>query len=222
MSQNQWTDLKTMHLLHEAEIPDLPSQTWSTVAGFQSKPSPPLSQAEKSPLVWSHPVWIRVDSCLRILPFCWMQGSEPGFQGQPLSHWNKHSHWATRINIPVATLLCYFIMWNNTFSLLFKAMWLEFCNIHKSTLSIHWKNRCWSWSSNTLATWCEESIHWKRCQKPGKIEGRRELQRIRWLDVITNSMDMSLSKLQEMVKDRRIPGMLQSMGSQRVRYDVLA
>ena len=26
-SQNQWTDLKTMHLLHEAEIPDLPSQT---------------------------------------------------------------------------------------------------------------------------------------------------------------------------------------------------
>ena len=46
----------------------------------------------------------------------------------------------------------------------------------RSVLNIHWKDWWWSWSSNTLATWCEELIHWKRpwCWERLKARGERD------------------------------------------------
>ena len=72
-------------------------------------------------------------------------------------------------------------------------------SLRKSTLNIHWKDWCWSWSSNILATWCKEPTHWKRpwCWERLKAGG----EGMRWLVM---SMDMSLSKLRELVMDREV------------------
>ena len=51
-------------------------------------------------------------------------------------------------------------------------------------LNIPWKDWCWSWNSNTLATWCEELTHWKRpwCWERLRQEekGTREDEIIGW------------------------------------------
>ena len=90
----------------------------------------------------------------------------------------------------------------------------------KSVLNIHWKDRCWSWNSNTLATWCEELTHLKRPWCWERLKAGGEGNNGGW-----DSWMASLTQwTQVWIKSGSWwwtgkPGMLQSMGSQRVRRD---
>ena len=88
----------------------------------------------------------------------------------------------------------------------------------KSFLSIHWKDWCWSQNSNTLAIWCEELKRpgcWERLKARGEGDNRGwdgwMASLTQWTWVWVNSGNWWWT---------RRPGMLQSMGSQRVRQDL--
>ena len=90
----------------------------------------------------------------------------------------------------------------------------------KSSLNNHWKDWCWSWSSNTLATWCEEPTQWKRLwcweglRAGGEEDDRgwdgRMASLTRWMWVWVNSGSWWWTGR---------PGVLRFMGLQRVGHD---
>ena len=82
----------------------------------------------------------------------------------------------------------------------------------------YWKDWCWSWNSNILATWCEELTHWKRpwCWKDWRQEEKGT--RMSWLDGITDLTDMKQASSENWWWTGK-PCMLQSIGLQRVRHN---
>ena len=92
--------------------------------------------------------------------------------------------------------------------------------LRRSVLGVHWKDWCWSWNSNTLATSCEKLTHWKRPWwwerlREGGEGDNREYDG--WM--------ASPTQWTWVWVDSRIwwwtgrPGVLQFMGSQRVGHD---
>ena len=70
---------------------------------------------------------------------------------------------------------------------------------------VHWKDWCWSWNSNTLATSYEELTHWKRpwCWEGLGAGGEGDDRGWDgWMASSTQSMHMSLGELRELVMDR--------------------
>ena len=90
----------------------------------------------------------------------------------------------------------------------------------RSILGVHWKDWCWNWNSNTLATWCEELTHlkrpwcWERWRAGGEGDDRgwdgwvASLTRWTWVWVNSGSWWWTGR-----------PGVLWFMGSQRVGHD---
>ena len=90
----------------------------------------------------------------------------------------------------------------------------------RSVLGVHWKDWCWSWNSNSLATWRKELTHWKRpwcwegLRAGGKGDNRRwdgwmaSVTRWKWVWVDSGSW-WWIGR----------PGVLWFMGLQRVRYN---
>ena len=88
----------------------------------------------------------------------------------------------------------------------------------KSVLGVHRKDQCWSWNSNILVTWCREMTYlkrswcWERLKAGGEGDGRGWDG---WMASPTRGTWASFGSWWWTEK----PGMLQSMGSQRVGHD---
>ena len=90
----------------------------------------------------------------------------------------------------------------------------------RSVLGIYWKDWCWSWNSNTLATWCRELTHlkrpwcWERLKAGGEGDDRgwdvwmASLTQWTWVWVNSGSLGWTWR-----------PGVLRSTGSRRVRHN---
>ena len=90
----------------------------------------------------------------------------------------------------------------------------------RSTLNIHWKDGCWSWSSSILVIWCEQTTHWKSpwCWERLRAEGEKGIRGWDgWTASVTKWRWTWTNFGRWWGTGRRF--VLQSKGSQRVGHD---
>ena len=93
-------------------------------------------------------------------------------------------------------------------------------SLGRSVLGVHWEDWCWSWNSNTLATWCKEQTHWKRPWCWQRLRAGGEEDNRRWDGWMASSPQWTWAWVDSgswWWTGR--PGMLQFMGSQRVGHN---
>ena len=93
-------------------------------------------------------------------------------------------------------------------------------NLREITLNIHWKDGHWRWSSNILVIWYKNMAHWNSpwCWERTKAEGEEDVRG--WDGWMTSLMQWTWTWADSgRYWGTGMPGMLQSMGSQRVTHD---
>ena len=123
----------------------------------------------------------------------------------------KAEHWRT----DAFELWC----WRRLFRVSWTARRSNQLILRKLTLNIHWKDWCWSWNSNTLATWYEEPTCWER-PWTGQVGGQEEkgmTGRDGWMASLTQ-WTWAWASLGRWWRTGK-SSLLQSTGSQRVGHN---
>ena len=139
-----------------------------------------------------------------------------GFSSSHVWMWELDVKEAEHRRVDAFELWC----WRQLLKVLWTARRSNQSILKKSVLNIHWKDLSWSWNSNTLATWCKVLTHWKRHWWWERLKVEEEGDNRGWDGWMASPTQWTwvwINSGSWWWTGR--PGVLQSMGLQRVGHD---